>query len=134
MTHDEQKTLIDAIAAALFGWPNDGTLRTYAPQELPSVAARLRRKAQTQAELREEILAYDFERPEQEPQGAPTQAEIAARISPIDGKPIGAKRYNGSTTPVAEQAPQGAPPCAAQGCPNRAFHASGFCSLCQPAH
>jgi len=44
MTPTEQKALLDQIAAALLGWPNDGERRTYAPEELPRLAALFRRK------------------------------------------------------------------------------------------
>jgi hypothetical protein len=46
------------------------------------------------------LLALDRIEADQ-PAATETCAEIAKRISPIDGKPIGAKRYGGSTTPVA---------------------------------
>jgi len=46
MTPTEQKHLLDSIARALHGWPDDDSRRSYAPSELPALARRLRRKAE----------------------------------------------------------------------------------------
>lgn len=72
MTPTEQKALLDAIASALLGWPDDGDRRTYAPEELPRLAERFRRKA--------EILdAVRAGRDVPEPRGAPTPLEHQER-------------------------------------------------------
>ena len=65
MAPTEQKQLLDEIARATFGWPDDGTRRTYDPNELPAVIMRLRHYAQKH-------LKAEFER---EPQGDPQKPE-----------------------------------------------------------
>ena len=55
-THLEitRKRLIDAIARELYGWPN-GERHTYDPDELPFMAARLRRKAELYVAMRDGV-------------------------------------------------------------------------------
>lgn len=54
---NDHKATLDAIAAALYGWPNDGVRRAYAPDELPVQARRLRLKANRWLAYRESALA-----------------------------------------------------------------------------
>jgi hypothetical protein len=74
-----QKTLLDSIARATFGWPDDGTRRTYTPEELPVVIMRLRHYAQKH-------LKAETDAPfEAEPQGA-TNAREALASARLDGE------------------------------------------------
>ena|SRR5690349_18606420 len=50
---DYLKATLDAVAAALYGWSDDGTRRTYSPDELPAMARRLRVKAERYVAIRD---------------------------------------------------------------------------------
>lgn len=52
MTPTEQKKILDSIACAVHGWPDDETRRTYLPTQLPGMIRRLRQElANAQSEL-----------------------------------------------------------------------------------